>query len=132
MDTEKPIIFFDGVCNLCNGFVDYVVRSDRQQKLYIASLQGERAAQLLSPKDRDRLHSVVLWTPHRLYYRSAAIFQIAKILKGPLLLLLPFSIFPKFITDFFYDWVARSRYTLFGKRNSCRIPSEEEKKHFLE
>lgn len=130
MDS-KTILFFDGHCNLCNGFIDFVVRRDKHRKTFIASLQGKTAEKMLPPERIKTLNSVVLLHHQEIYLKSSAIFKLAMILGGPLLLFLPFWIIPRFFTNWVYDWVALSRYRLFGRRETCRIPTEEEKQHFL-
>ncbi len=133
MKENKAILFFDGHCNLCNSVIDLVVRRDKDRQILVASLQGEAARQKLPQETREKMSSVVLFEPPgKLSYKSAAVFRIARILRGRFLLLLPFWILPRFFTDWIYDLVAHNRYRLFGQRNTCRIPTEDEKSHFLE
>lgn len=132
MEENKPILFFDGYCNLCNSLIDFLVRKDKKRQILIASLQGKTAVEKLPKEVINRPSSVVLLdTKGNLHFKSSAIFHISQIIRGPLLLLVPFCLLPRFFTDWVYDFVALSRYPLFGRRNTCRIPSEKEKKHFL-
>lgn len=132
MDHDRPIIFFDGVCNLCNGFVDYILKVDKNHNFYLTSLQGKTAKSHLPLKDTSQMDSVILKDGSKLYYKSSAIFKIALSLKGPLLLILPFWVLPRPITNWVYDLIASRRYSLFGKKELCRLPSENEAKHFLD
>lgn len=132
LENNKPILFFDGHCNLCNHWVDYVVKRDPTVKLLIAPLQGETARTLLPAGDFDELSSVILRMPDgQLYYKSSALFQLAGTLTRSLWPLLIFWPLPRFFTDGIYDLVAQLRYPLFGRRSSCRRPTEQEKLHFL-
>ncbi len=131
MKFEKPVVFFDGHCNLCNRWVDWLVRLDKNQKIFIASLQGETASRLLSEDIRKNPQTLVLYENSKLFYKSAVVFRLCEILKGPLVLLLIFRWLPRGIRDWVYDLVARNRYSLTGRRKTCRVPTEKEKKHFL-
>lgn len=131
MKKSKPILFFDGHCNLCNSFIDFLVRYDPNRRVLIASLQGKTGAETLSPEIRENMKSVVLLDEDKMYEKSAAIFRVSRIVQGPFVLLLPFWILPRPLTNWIYDWVAGNRYRLFGKHETCRIPSEDEKSHFL-
>ncbi|MBY0314023.1 MAG: DCC1-like thiol-disulfide oxidoreductase family protein [Bdellovibrionales bacterium] len=132
MNSHKPILFFDGVCNLCNGVVDVLVRYDSQGKLMFASLQGKTAQEYLPEAHRSNLESVVLYDQGRCYVRSAAVRRVLVHLGGPWKLFLGFYILPEFILDFIYKWIARHRYHLFGKKQTCRVPSAEERARFLD
>ena len=132
MNSQKPILFFDGVCNLCNGVVDLLVRHDSQGKLMFASLQGKTAQEYLPEAQRSNLESVVLYDQGQFYVRSAAVRRVLVHLGGPWKLLLGFYILPEFILDFIYKWIAYHRYDLFGKKETCRVPSAEERARFLD
>ncbi len=133
MKENKPILFFDGHCNLCNSFIDLLVRVDKKHRVYIASLQGQAAKEKLPPEVIEKLSSVVLLDSHgHSHFKSSAIFRVAWAVGGPLLLLVPFWILPRFFTNWVYDFVALSRYKLFGRRNTCRLPTPQEKAHFLD
>lgn len=133
-DKNKPIIFFDGVCNLCHGFVQFVIQRDRREAFQFASLQGETAARELpsnfvegaSPK------TVVLKTPKgEVFQKSTAVLKIVREFSGLWPLLAIFRIIPRPIRDAVYDLVARYRYRLFGKKDACPLPSPEQKQRFL-
>jgi predicted DCC family thiol-disulfide oxidoreductase YuxK len=129
---EPDVVFFDGVCGLCNRSVDFILRHDRRGAMLVSPLQGETAQQRLDPADREQLGSLVLWTDGRTYRRSAAVARILWRL-GPLwktagavlwLIPLPFR-------DLGYRLIASNRYRLFGKKETCRLPTEAERARFL-
>jgi predicted DCC family thiol-disulfide oxidoreductase YuxK len=128
--SGKQVIFFDGVCNLCNGFVDFLVRRDQEGHFLYAPLQGETAKKLLG-SDRE-LRSVVLWSQGEIREKSDAALAVLQQLGFPWPLARVFWCVPGFLRDIVYDLVASNRYSLFGKRNSCRLPSPAEKALFLD
>lgn len=128
---NHSIIFFDGHCNLCNGFVDFVVRWDRSKTLKVASLQGETAMARLEPSQIEELSSVIFLDDGQLHSKTNAVLRIMAHMHWifkPLILLL---VIPSFIRDPFYNFIARNRYKFFGKKESCRLPSPEEQAFFL-
>lgn len=131
---DKNVVFFDGVCNLCNASVDFIARRNSRRALYIASLQSNVAKENLPTFITADItpRSIVFWQKGNLYQDSSAILQICKYLDYPWPLLRVFILLPQFIRNFMYRTVARYRYRWFGKSSSCRIPTEEEKAYFLE
>ncbi len=131
-DSHK-IILFDGVCNLCNGWVDFVIRRDKGARFRFAALQSESAASLLKgykiPADEEP--SILLLDGDKIHNRSTAVLFIMSGLSFAWPLMMIFWVVPKPIRDFFYGWVARNRYKWFGKRDTCRLPSPSEKERFL-
>lgn len=127
----KQVIFFDGVCNLCNGFVDFLVRRDRERLFLYAPLQGETARAALGAEKAAALSSVVLWNQGELRERSDAALAVIQQLGFPWNLFSVFWIVPRPLRDLVYGFVAANRYGLFGKRESCRLPSAEERALFL-
>ncbi len=128
--NEKSIIFFDGVCGLCNGFIDFIIRRDKQNIFKMASLQGNYAKEHL--KAHHDLKTVVFSHRGKLFVKSEAVLQIFSLMSFPWNLLIIFRIFPRFMRDYFYDIVAKNRYEIFGKRDTCRLPNEKEKEYFLD
>ena len=120
---------FDGVCNLCNGTVDFMLKRDKRAKFRFASLQGESAARLVP--DAMELDSVALWQDGRLYRKSTAGLRMYAGLGGIWRLALAFLLVPRPIRDAVYDFIARNRYRWFGKREACRLPTEAERGRFL-
>ena len=134
MDTSgHHIILFDGVCNLCNGFVQFVIRHDKKQTFKFASLQSDYAASLPELKDKigNSLSTVVLQQDNQYYFKSTAALKIARLLAFPISIAYVFIIVPKPIRDAVYNWIASNRYRWFGKRNECWLPTPELKSRFL-
>lgn len=132
--TEQyDIVLFDGVCNLCNQAVDFVIQRDPGNHFKIASLQDKPGKRLLRGRNlnEDYLDSLVLLREDKVYYKSRAALEITKKLKGLWPLLYGFIIVPAFIRDPVYDYIARNRYKWFGKKETCRFPTEEDKMKFL-
>lgn len=130
--VKNDIIFFDGVCNLCNGFVDFVIRRDPRGRFRFASLQSTEAAKLIPPREL-RLEvpdSIVLVTKDAVYHRSGAVLRILGGLRFPWPVFLVFWIVPAPVRDAVYGWVAANRYRWFGKRESCRVPTAQERERF--
>jgi predicted DCC family thiol-disulfide oxidoreductase YuxK len=131
---SQPLVLFDGVCNLCNGAVRFLVPRDRTGLLRFAHIQSATGQAVLrqhglSITDWD---SFVFVEDGRAYVKSAAAFRIARFLRRPWPLLRLFRCLPRPMTDWLYDRVARNRYALFGKRDQCLVPSEELRGRFIE
>ncbi|HEX8516806.1 MAG TPA: DCC1-like thiol-disulfide oxidoreductase family protein [Bacteroidia bacterium] len=136
--TEKykdyNIVFFDGVCNFCNSTVDKIWVNNTKRDLYYSSLQSGFAKQFLKEHgiDATDLDTVIFYSGQKIYLRSSAILEITKHLGGAYKLLPGFKIIPSFLRDAFYKWFAKNRYKFFGKKETCRIPTAEEKQYFIE
>ncbi len=132
---NKYIILFDGVCNLCNSSVNFLIKRDKYNKFLFASLQSDVAKELLLQlNDKNNcniLDSILLIKNNAIYSKSSAILHITTIMPFPYVLLSVFFIFPKFIRDFFYDFIAKNRYKWFGKKDSCMLPTKEHLDMFL-
>jgi len=123
-DDKRPVILFDGVCNLCNGGVNFVLQWDSSAKLRLAALQSEAGKQLLERSNRSRndISSIVFVEDDKSYIKSEAVLRIAEYLQVPFPLLAQFFFpFPLLIRDTVYDQVAANRYSLFGKTQECRL-----------
>lgn len=129
IDTTSPIIFFDGVCNLCNHAVDFILRYDKSQRYKFASLQSDKAKDILH--GRSDLQSIILLEDGIIYQKSRAAMKIARGLSGWPYLFSLFRFVPLFISDFVYDVIAKYRYRWFGKSDTCRIPTAEEEARFV-
>mgnify|MGYP006201101683 CR=1 FL=1 len=131
--TEKAVIFFDGVCNLCNGAVQFVIEHDRKSYFKFAALQSEFAAKTLVDFDLKVSHgdSFVLLENGRVYEQSTAALRVSKKLRGLWPLLYVFIIVPPFLRNAVYKFIARNRYKWFGKQESCWVPTPELKGKFL-
>jgi len=133
LTDEKQIILFDGVCNFCNFWVNFVIKRDTKDIFRFAALQSEKAKELTSSFsiDASKLDTFVLIEGEKFFTKSTAALMICKKLNGPIKILSLFIILPKIFRDFIYDLVAKNRYKFFGKKESCRIPTDEEKLKFL-
>lgn len=130
---NQPLLFFDGVCNLCNSSVKTIIKKDRHQKFKFASIQSDAAKEILLQFDNfnSDIDSIILINNNRIYYKSSAVLRLCKILGGWYNFLLIFWLVPKPIRDWMYDFVAKNRYRWFGKRESCMLPSADLKDRFL-
>jgi predicted DCC family thiol-disulfide oxidoreductase YuxK len=129
---DRQIIFFDGVCNLCNGFVDFLIRRDKEALFAFAPLQGETARRTLKAEYVKEMRSVVLYSQGQATQKSDAALMILQQLGGGWNLMRVFWAVPRPLRNFIYDRIAKNRYHLFGKRETCRLPSVEERARFLE
>ncbi len=130
-EARERIIFFDGVCGLCNRFVDRLLRIDRGGVFRFAPLQGSTAHDRLPIGLADALSSVVYLREGVVLTRSTAALRILIDLGGWRTLHRLWFIFPRALRDAVYDWVALNRYKWFGKREVCRLPTQEERARFL-
>lgn len=128
---DQVVLFFDGFCGLCNGFVDFLLPKNQRQLLKFATLQGDYSKTQLDSSLRESLDTVVLKVNDKIYLKSSAALVSLKYIGGIWGALALFLIIPKPIRDFFYDLIARNRYQWFGKKESCRIPTENEKAQFI-
>jgi len=130
----QPIIFFDGVCALCNGFVDFVLIRDKGDLFRFAALQGDTAVAVLNGKtfaDKEDLRSVYLWDGQKVYGKSDAALRVLARLGGPWSFSRYLLAIPRFFRDGVYDIVAQNRYHWFGKHDTCRLPAADERERFL-
>lgn len=132
--SGDPVLLFDGVCNLCNRWVNIVIDHDPEARVRFASLQSVAGRTLLSRYgyDAGTLNSVVLVDGDHIFQRSDAIIRLSKYLTGGMRLLVVTTVIPRFIRDYFYDLIARHRYSLFGTREQCRLPGAGDEDRFLE
>lgn len=126
------VVFFDGHCNLCNRFVDFLIRRDTRHALRFASLQGETAKRLLPKEYVSDLSTVVFLNEGKISTHSSAALRAIATLGGGYYLFKWFLLVPAFIRNLVYRFVASNRYTWFGRRDTCRLPSPEEKAQFLD
>lgn len=133
MNQSKSIVFFDGVCNLCNASIDFIIKRDRHNKFLVGALQDGFSKELLSKHQvkEDYLDSLVLLENGEIFYKSTAALKIARKLSGLWPVFYPLIILPTRLRDPVYDFIGKNRYRWFGKKNTCRIPTPEEKAKFL-
>jgi len=132
---DKQLILFDGVCNLCNSSVLYVIKRDKHNKFLFAPLQSQIGTKLINQFhiDTNKTDSILLFCPNKnsIKYKSSAALHISKHLGFPTYLLTIFLIIPAFIRNWFYNYIARNRYKWYGKKESCMIPTPELKSKFI-
>ena len=130
MNTH-PLVLFDGVCNLCNGTVDFILKRDRNRQFRFVALQSE-AGEKIREKFRfpEEIDSVILILREQVFYESDAALEIARLLPAPWKWAVIFKAVPVRRRNAVYRWIASNRYRWFGKRNECRLPSAEEQKFF--
>lgn len=123
MDDTKNIIFFDGVCKLCNSVVRFITRNDRKKKFDFMPLQSEDSRNYLEASgiDVEKINSVVLQSNGRFYFRSDAVLRVFRLLGFPWASLYVFIIVPRFIRDFFYKLIAVTRHRIFGTEKNCTV-----------
>lgn len=129
----KPIIIFDGLCNLCNSTVNFIIHRDKSCKLQFTPAQSQASIYLQKKYDINLLdmETIVLIKNGVVYSKSDAVIQIAKYLDGRWKFISFIKFFPKFLRDMVYSIVATNRYNWFGKKESCMAPSEDTKNRFL-
>lgn len=134
LPNHKKLILFDGVCNLCNSSVQFVIRHDKKDIFMFAALQSEIGKKLTKQSniDTEKTKSILLYTPNKgVDYKSTAALKIALNLGFPINLISVFFIIPPIIRNWVYDYIAKNRYKWYGKKESCWIPTPELKSKFL-
>ena len=132
-EIKNPLILFDGVCNLCNSSINFVIDRDKDQRFRFASLQSDLGQAIIARyRGKLDLDSVVLYQNGQILEKSDAALAIARELSGFWPMLGVFRIIPRPLRDVVYDWIAKNRYKWFGKKESCRIPTPELKSLFLD
>ena len=133
MSQQKKIVLFDGTCNFCSYWVQYLLKHERNQELYFASLQSDKGIELLKEYNlyNKGIDSVVFINGEKAYVKSGAALRLTTFLKGLYPILIILLAVPRFIRDWGYDVIAKNRYNFKGKSESCFIPNENERKRFL-
>ena len=132
-EAENLVVLFDGVCNLCNGVVQIIIKNDAKKQFRFASLQSEYGQKILQQYQLplNGFNSFVLLESGKMYTKSTGALRVAKRLKSLWPLLYGFIIVPKFIRDAVYEFVATNRYKWFGKQESCWLPTPKLKGRFF-
>jgi len=132
-ETGNKIILFDGVCNLCNGLVQFVIKRDKDAIFTFGSLQSEEGQTLLKEYDlpTDDFDSFVYLRDQKIHRKSTGALYVRKDLGGVWSLLFAFIIIPAPIRDFLYGLIAKNRYSVFGRREACMLPTPDLQKRFL-
>jgi predicted DCC family thiol-disulfide oxidoreductase YuxK len=135
LPKNKKLILFDGVCNLCNSSVQYVIKHDKQNRFMFTALQSNVGKNIINQFQIDtyKIDSILLYSPEQgIDYKSTAALKIAYFLGFPNSLISVFIIIPPFIRNWVYDYIAKNRYKWYGKKESCMIPTPELKSKFLD
>lgn len=131
----KNVIFFDGVCNMCNSLINFLIDIDKKDVLRFSPLQSKFAHSELKDYDvnLEQMKSVIYLKNDKIYFKSSAVLEIFKDLGRGYKLLYVFKfIIPRFIRDGIYNFIGNNRYKWFGKRDACRVPTKEVMKKFIE
>ena len=133
MTDSRSIVLFDGVCNFCNSSVNFLIDRDPEGKFVFGALQSEEGLEVLRRHDLPEgyFDSIVLVEPDRILTASDAVLEISRSMPGLWPVLSVFRIIPRFIRDGIYNWIAANRYSWFGKRDTCRLPTPEYRSRFL-
>jgi predicted DCC family thiol-disulfide oxidoreductase YuxK len=131
---NQEIILFDGVCNLCNSAVDFIIKHDKKDNFKLTALQDDVGKKLLDGYHIPETYfeSIILISKNGLLYKSDAALAIASKLSGIWPAFTVFKILPRSIRDYLYDWIAKNRYKWFGKEDTCRLPTDAERAKFLQ
>jgi predicted DCC family thiol-disulfide oxidoreductase YuxK len=131
--NSSPTILFDGVCNLCNSSVQFVIKKDIDKIFQFASLQSDAGEKLLKQYNlsTSNFDSFILIQENKVYQKSGAALKVVKQLSGSIKLLYAFIVIPTFIRDAVYNFIAKNRYKWFGKKDECMVPTPELKGRFL-
>jgi len=134
VNSSPPVILFDGVCNLCNRIVQFVIKKDKKNQFLFASLQGKTGQEVLKKfhLDEDDFNSFILLENGKIYTRSTGALRMLKRLGRGWQLLYVFIIVPQFIRNAVYNWIAKKRYKWYGKRDECMIPTARLRERFLD
>jgi predicted DCC family thiol-disulfide oxidoreductase YuxK len=132
---DKKLILFDGVCNLCDSSVQYVIKHDKKNRFMFTALQSETGKNIINHYNIDtaQVDSILLYTPNKgVVSKSTAALKIASKLGFPTNILGVFLIIPSVISNLVYDFIAKNRYKWYGKKEACMIPTPELKSKFID
>lgn len=132
LDDNNPILLFDGVCNFCNSWVNFIIRHDKKNKFRFSTLQSETGKKLLKEyKISEKDDTAVLIFKGKAYIKSSMGLHVLYHIGGVYSIPFIFVLVPEYIRDFYYEIIARNRYKWWGKENECMIPTPEVKNKFL-
>ena len=130
---KKNIVLFDGVCKMCNGFVNFLIDNDKDNNIMLCTLQSESGKKLLEQYNlKNDLSTMVLIQDEKCYTKSTAVLKTIGQLGNYFKYLCALLSFPVFLRDFCYGIIAKNRYFIFGKNEECRRPTKEFKSKFVE
>ena len=134
LPKEKKIILFDGVCNLCDKSVQFIIKYDKKDNFRFVAIQSTLGQEIINyiKIDTTKIDSIILYEPSiAYYYKAEAALRIAKQLGGFISIVSIFLLLPNSFLNLFYDFIARNRYKWYGKKESCLLPTPELKSKFL-
>ena len=133
MKNQNPVILFDGICNLCSGWVQFLIRKDTNMKFRFAPIQSETGQRLLHTVglENSKIETVIYLKENECFRESSAVLEILKDLGGLWTFASVLKLIPGTLRDGFYRFIAKKRYRFFGKRTTCFIPTPENQKRFL-
>jgi predicted DCC family thiol-disulfide oxidoreductase YuxK len=134
LPQHKKIILFDGLCNLCDASVKFIIKRDTKDVFRFVSLQSDLGQELVQklPLTIQKTDSIILYESDTVYYyKSQAVFEIVKSIGGLFNCLLIFKLLPTTVTDTIYDYIAKNRYRWLGKKEICLVPTKELESKFL-
>lgn len=126
------IIFFDGVCHLCNGYINFLIQLDSKKVMRYSALQGKTALERLTEAQRLELKSILYFKNGKVLEKSSAVIESLSDVSSCFFWIKTLYVIPAFVRNFIYDLVAKNRYKLFGKSDLCRIPTAEERQYILD
>ena len=131
--NQPPVILFDGICNLCCGWVQFLIHKDKRTKFRFATLQSESGKMLMDSLGlkNGNMETIIYIKGNHFFQESSAVLEILHDTGGIWRMLIIFKLIPKSIRNNIYQIMAKRRYTFFGIRGSCYLPTEEEHKRFL-
>lgn len=130
-EESRPVILFDGVCNFCNGSVNFIIARDGADRFRFAPLQSEFGAAMIEKHGLSGIDSIILIEDGKAHTHSTAALRIARGLGFPWNLAYAAIVIPRFVRDIFYRAFAANRYRLFGKKDECMLPTPEVRAKFL-
>lgn len=130
---NKPLLLFDGVCNLCNGAVNFILDKDEHKSMVFASLQSALGQKILKQHQlpENDFKSMILLKGDKIFLKSNAVLEVVKYLPRGWKLLYVFKIIPRFIRDWIYKIISLNRYKWFGKKDQCRLPTSDIANRFI-
>ena len=134
LSSGKRLVIFDGVCNLCNASVQYIIKHDKKDRFRFAAIQSEFGQEIITNQHIDtvKTDSIILYSEiSGIHYKSSAALRIASQLGFPRNVMAVFLIVPPFIRNWVYDYIAKNRYKWYGKREECMVPTEELQEKFI-
>ena len=130
-DFPNNTILFDGVCNFCNFWVDFVIKFDEKKRFKFCFLQEEKSKKFISNNELKNVDTIVLLINNKIYTKSDAALKVMASMNKYFMFVYIFFLIPRLIRDFVYDFIGKNRYKIFGKSEFCRVPDKEDLDRFI-